>query len=346
MRILLMALVAGGIGLHAPVVFAQHVAAAEALFEEGRALMAKGKTEQACSKLAESQRLDPSPGTALNLASCHQRLGLVASAWAEYLVAKRLAQGQGRERIVKEAQAQARALEPRLSYVKINAGAAPQGVVINVGETRLEGAALDTKIPMDPGKHILELSAPGYEGMRREVEVGEAGSIVQIILPNLTPLREPAEPVAEPQAVPNHRVQPDPPQGAGLVDAHATAMPAAPDHTWAYILGGIGFAGLGAGAVLGVLAQSKNDEAKDLCDGNTTNCPAGTADKANEAQRLSTAGWIAGGAGLASVGVAAVMYFTSETPQAGGARIVPRARTGWTPLLREDRLGVLLQGTF
>ena len=120
----------------------------------------------------------------------------------------------------------------------------------------------------------------------------------------------------------------------------------APDPTWAYILGGIGFAGLGAGAVLGVLARAKNDEAKDLCDGNTTNCPAGTVDKANEAQSLSTAGWIVGGAGLASVAAAAVMYFTSETPQTGEARIAPQARTGWTPLLREDRLGVLLQGTF
>ena len=43
------------------------VAAAEALYREGRALMEKGDLDAACPKLAESQRLDPSSGTALNL---------------------------------------------------------------------------------------------------------------------------------------------------------------------------------------------------------------------------------------------------------------------------------------
>ena len=52
---------------------AQDAAAARALFEQARKLLADGKPEQACPKLEESQRLDPGIGTLFNMADCHER---------------------------------------------------------------------------------------------------------------------------------------------------------------------------------------------------------------------------------------------------------------------------------
>jgi hypothetical protein len=101
------------------------MASAEALFEEARELFNAGEIAKACSKFAESQRLDPSPGTLLNLARCHREQGKTASAWAEYLAAKRAAETEGRADLVKEAARQADALRPTLSTMTLTMQSPP-----------------------------------------------------------------------------------------------------------------------------------------------------------------------------------------------------------------------------
>ena len=58
--------------------------AAEALFSAGRADVERGDYASACPKFADSQRLDPAPGTLINLADCEEHVGQLARAWQHW----------------------------------------------------------------------------------------------------------------------------------------------------------------------------------------------------------------------------------------------------------------------
>src|SRR5690606_15567731 len=63
---------------------AQDIAAAEALFDKGVADMKAGRHETGCKAIAESQRLDPRPGTLFTLATCEAAWGRIATAVSRY----------------------------------------------------------------------------------------------------------------------------------------------------------------------------------------------------------------------------------------------------------------------
>src|SRR5688572_15232873 len=92
---------------------------AEALFKEGRALLDQKKYDEACPKLAESQKLDPGAGTLLALALCHEGQGKTATAKRELEEAAALGKKNGRDDLAKAALKRAAAMEPTLSKLVI-----------------------------------------------------------------------------------------------------------------------------------------------------------------------------------------------------------------------------------
>jgi hypothetical protein len=158
-------------------------ASAHSLFLDARAAMDRGDFENACPKLEESMRLDPAVGTQLNLADCYERVGKVASAWAGFLDAASMAKSARQAEREKLARARAKALEPRLPKLVIDADAKDEPAIevlrdgANVGS-----ASWGTAIVVDPGAHDIVASAPGKMSWRTVVDAKE-GQTARVVVP-------------------------------------------------------------------------------------------------------------------------------------------------------------------
>ncbi|WP_437730328.1 hypothetical protein [Sorangium sp. So ce1335] len=233
-------------------------AAAVALFDEGRALMAAGKYAEACPKFAESHGIDPGIGTLFNLSDCHERTGRTATAWIGFrdVAAASLSAGQlERERV---ARARAAALEPRLSRLQIVVPpeAAIPGLELTRDGVPVGRALWGTAVPLDPGEHRVAAAAPGYRPWETKVELGKPG-VVSVTVPALE--RAPASSAAPgTSSAPKASVTPP-------VHPPAADAPAPQGGSVRRPIGmvgvGLGVVGLGVGTALGFMAKSTFDKA-------------------------------------------------------------------------------------
>lgn len=174
--------------------------AAESLFEEGRKLVAAGKYAEACPKFAGSEQLNPSAATLLNLASCWEKTGRAATAWATYHEAASAANAVGRADYVATAQRHADALAPRLAHLTVSVTQPANGLEIKRDDVPVPAAEWGVAIPVDSGTHSLGATAPGYAPWTMAVVVPADGSVVTATVPPLEAL--PPAPAAQPAPAP------------------------------------------------------------------------------------------------------------------------------------------------
>lgn len=158
-------------------------ATAHSLFLEARAAMEKGDYEAACPKLEESMRLDPAVGTQLNMADCYERVGKVGSAWAGFLDAASMAKSSHQPDREKLARARAKALEPRLPKLVIDADASAEpGMEVLRDGMNVGSASWGSALVVDPGAHDVVASAPGKMSWRTVVDAKE-GQTTRVTVP-------------------------------------------------------------------------------------------------------------------------------------------------------------------
>src|ERR1019366_2125110 len=163
-----------------PTAAAQDAATAEALFLQGRQAADAGDYPLACARFEESNRLDAAPGTLLNLADCEEHLGHLAKAWQQFRqLDDQLPASDPRRPI---AVARARALEPRIPKLRIvlvspvPATAARDGVVLGL-------ASLGVHLPVDPGRHVVVVSAAGRVDRLYELQLSEGQDAEVTVMP-------------------------------------------------------------------------------------------------------------------------------------------------------------------
>ncbi|MEB2325077.1 MAG: hypothetical protein OZ921_21365 [Sorangiineae bacterium] len=330
------------IGASASVSFGQDMAAAEALFREGKVLLDRGELEAACTKLAASQELDPSSGTLLNLATCHERQGRTATAWAEFLAAARLAQTQGRPERVAEGKKRAAALEPALSYMVITVTKRVPGLAIRRDDTELDAGTWGSRIPIDPGPHALVASAAGYDAVELHITIGKSPEVKTVIIPELRAAAAPSTPTAAPTTTPPAAEKPQTAArtaSPALTSSAADADHGAPNHTVAYVVGGLGGAALIAGGIFGGLAMSAYSRAKEECP-TKMNCNEAAMSARDSAATRAMIADVGIGVGVVGLGVASVLYFTA------GDGAGSRAAATFTPYAAPSQAGFSLEGAF
>lgn len=310
------------------------VTRADALFEEGRRLLDEGRLVEACDRLSESDRLDPSVGTLGLLASCHEKRGLLATAWREYLVTAARAEKSGDERAA-FARTQAAALEPRIPRLTLELTRPGLDVEVLLDGERIPAdpkGSIDLRL--DPGAHDILVRSPGKQEFHRQVTARE--SVRETFqVPELQPLSRGAPAPELPRVTAPPRVIAPPPTSG---DPRTPA---------GFVAGGVGLVGLGVGLAYGASALAKNSASTRIhatC-ASALQCAEGRGLR-EEAQLEATASTVGFGVAAAGIGIGAILLITSrgssdQEPQ-------PRAAAGvsFAPMAGPQGGGALLKGWF
>ena len=265
---------------------------ADQRFRKGQELFAAGRVAEACREFEESQRLEPALGTLLNLALCHERLGQMALALREFREAEASAKAgrHGEAEALARERAEQIARELPTLEIRVDRATASPGLSVRLDSLVLGAAEWGVPRPVDPGRHVVEASAPGEPTFRREIElVRGAPSVVSI--PSLR------------QGVDADTASAGPRLGTQRVAA--------------IVVGGVGVVGVAVGTIFGLRSMSKGNDADASCDGKICD-QAGVQlrDEARSAGTVSTLAFVGGALGLAG---GAALWFTAQDHESGAA---------------------------
>jgi hypothetical protein len=257
-------------GLQSAAAETRDPAAGEALFREGRRLLKAGDLQNACAKLEESQRLDPAPGTLANLADCEEQLGRTASAWEHWRrVAEQLPATDSRRAT---ARARSTLLEKQVARLSIAlapplAQDPPPSLLVKRDGVALGQAAYGVPLPLDPGRHLVLVTARDHRPQSFEVSVlpGEqrqlvvsAGARAEANASSFPPLTPP----------PLSAMASSSPSSSSTLDLHAgvnTESHRDNRRIVGYSLLGAGVAAVGGGIFFGTRALRARDDARENC---------------------------------------------------------------------------------
>ncbi len=310
--------------------------AAEALFEDGRSLAAAGKYAEACPKFADSQRLGPSVSTLLNLANCWEKLGRTATAWATFREAASAANAAGRKDYLATALRRADALAPKLARLLLTvAPPAAPGLTVKRDGVVVDSAEWGSGIPVDPGTHAVEASAPGHKSWTVSVEIAQDGVQSSVTVPVLEEAPADAPPAAPAVTVPSAAP-------VSLVGAQTPSDTAAPNtgntqRIVGAVLGGVGIVGAGVGGLLALGAKNKYDGSLDNCDKDNVNlCSPTGLQQRNSARSEGNVAtvFVGGGGALLVAGVVTWLTAPHASNPAAAFQVLPTlggvmARGAW-----------------
>lgn len=279
---------------------------ADRLFEEGRVAVKAGDYATGLARFEASQKLDPAPGTLLNIAECEEKLGKLVVAWTHFQqIIQQLPPKDERVPVAKQRVDGLSARIPRLR-VTLAPGAPPSSKILQ-DDVELPGSLLGVEQPLDPGRHVVVVSAEGRPRRQYRVDLAEGEHKSIPVEPGDA---EPAAPAVV-AAPPPKPVQPSPtstvsePQDKPRPSDTRSGVPLG------YIVGGAGIVSLGVGAVTGAMALGKKVTISAHCD-DTKACDGEGIDAVSSAKTLSTVSTVAFAVGAIGVGTGLYIVLTQR----------------------------------
>jgi hypothetical protein len=299
-------------------------AEAEELFKQGRAALESHQYQSACMKLAQSLELEAAVGTLISLAECEQAQGQLAAARQHWREAAGLAEAKNdplhREGVARQNFIELDRRVPRLE-IRLAEGA-PKDAVLQRDDVFLGTGSFDVPLPIDSGSHVITIRAPSRQARQFSIDLKEGDRKTLQVEPG------PPEAAAAPA-----------PASDGISTAPApdsNRIRGGQRRTVAYVIGGLGGAGLAVGTIFGLTSFAQWSEAKTDC--GAAGCAAGSSAR-NAADREKAAA-------VQSATVSTIAFAASATALVAGlvlwlsAPVPARARTSTELVARPVAIGL------
>jgi hypothetical protein len=279
---------------------AEERAAARALFQEVLEHERKGEWNEALLKLDKIAGVKMTPQVRYHIALCHEHLGRFVEAINGFELAAQEAAAAGptARAVVENAPARAEELRKRVARVRITVRGKVRTSRIFVDDRPFSLSLLDTEVPIDPGSHALEVRREARVIATRSFQLGE------------TERTEIALEIDDPEPPPPPKPTAPPP---------SPPPPDEPSRLPAYVVGGIGVAGLVGGAVMFGVSHAIAAEVNSRCKGDAVQCDPDDEPLARDGFTLFVAGQIVMGVGAAALLTGVVLYFVLEPDAAASA---------------------------
>lgn len=292
---------------------AEDIAAARALGVQGVRLADQGKCSEAIENLERAEALYHAPTILGRLGECQVEVGRIVLGTENLNRVVREQLPPNAPAAFQAAQQRAKGVLdkalPRIAYLVVKV--TPKDLaatVVTVDGAPVPNALIGAERPTDPGNHEVVVKASGYNETKASVTLAE-GSHQEVALvltadPNAVAMT--VAPPAAPAAPPTQATLPPP------APESAPAAGSGGNRTLAYVMLGVGGAGLITGSVTGLMAMSK----KSSLDCPDDKCPAPEHDKLDSAKTLATVSTIGFGVGIAGAAVGVVLLLTGGKTEA------------------------------
>jgi hypothetical protein len=272
-------------------------ATARTLAQEGQDALDAKRYAAAAERFARADALVHAPTLLLGLARAQLGQGKLVEALENYnrIVREGVAPNSPKSwsKAYESATTEVESIAPRIPWVTITV-LGPTAPEVVIDTSPVPPASLGVKRPVNPGPHVIKVSAEGFVPAEKSLNLAE-GQSVQVPFE----LQQAATPaIATTGVTPTLPADNGPPQSTGSAQT-----------TLGIVALGIGGAGLITGGVTGILAIRKNHQLDDICKLPDHGCgdpepgglnPSGPLSNYHTLATVATTGFIVGGVGIAA----------------------------------------------